>query len=518
MISYLKREVYRWLIKGILKKMEKFMGLIFIIVKKGMVSKRFEAGIIWLVVGMMLLAVFLYALFPENLSITGKAGSDFSDVTFGTVNVDYVSNIAPRLGDIEDSILICEDSFLNYSFDASDVEENQIITVDINPKGLFYVNPITFINDKQTFAESYIISKDFVKVDVGSRIYTLSVSDQKYVDTKIVNITIVEVNNPPVVSEIGAQTVWINGSNTTFYKEIDVNDVESGDRTSGDLTFDLTFLDGDQFFDITNDGVMSFVADESLIGFYNISVCVSDVGLDVTSANIDLCGQDGLSQTVCKNFSLAVTLNNRAPTIVSHYPDSVGSFAGTTGLYLNTTYMDPDGNIPDARWYIDGALKQLETGSLNSEFSYIFGCDVSGIHTAELIVGDGNLNDSVFWSFEVAKIDCPESMILAGSEKKSIGARCVVDWICNDWNVCQNIQTSLDLNIISSIDYRKSIDACKKEFQTNFNRVILLRVLVVLMVLRIVMVVNVSCWLIVEVLVMLVLLVLMMLRTRVKKV
>ena len=375
-----------------------------------------------------------------------------------------VPNSAPILGDISDSILVCEDSSLNYYFNATDVDENTIISIDINPKDPFYVEP-AFFTGGQTFVESYIISEDFTKSDIGSYNEVVSVSDQQYVDTKNVNITIVEVNNPPVFSEIGAQTVWTNGSNMTFYKALDLSDVESGNRTSGNFSFDLTFIDGAQFFDIDNEGVMNFTANESVVGSYNISVCVTDQGLDSIPANISYCGQDGLNQTTCKNFSLAVTSTNRAPTIVSYYPSSIGSIAGTSTLYFNASEVDPDGNIPDGYWYLDGSLVEYDVGSSVDEFSYNFGCGVSGNHIVELVISDGILNDSVSWSFTVVNVACPKAPAGGGGGGGggSMGSKCLVNWVCNNWDVCQHNQVSLDLGIISGVDYRAAMRSCDAE-------------------------------------------------------
>jgi hypothetical protein len=394
----------------------------------------------------------------------------YANHTVGTVanaNVTFfvvVPNSAPILGDIDDSILVCEDSSLNYYFNATDVDENSLISVDINPKDPFYVEP-TIFTDEETLIESYIISDAFSKSDVGTYSELISVSDQQYADTKSVSITVIEVNNPPSFSEIGAQTVFTNGTNTTFYKALDLSDVESGNRTSGNFSFDLTFIDGTQFFDIDDEGVMNFSANESVVGSYNISVCVTDRALSVIPLNISYCGQDGLNQTTCKNFSLAVTTSNRAPTIVSYYPSSVGSIAGTSALYFNASKTDPDGNIPDGYWYVDGTLTEHDVGNSIDEFSYTFGCGVSGTHVVELEITDGNLNDSVIWSFTVVNVECPQAPAGGGGGGGggSIGARCQVNWVCGDWDVCQNSQTSLDLGIISGVDYRVAKDSCDSQ-------------------------------------------------------
>lgn len=410
---------------------------------------------------------FENVVFTPNVTINVSRWNNrievYANHTVGTIaneNVTFyivVPNSAPSLGDIDEHIYVCENNSLSNYFNATDADENTLISVDISPKDPFYVSPSTFTGG-QTFIESYIISEDFTKSDVGSHLETVSVSDQEYIDTQLVNITVVEINNLPLFSELGAQTVWING---TFYKALDLTDTESGNRTSGNFTYVLTFIDGTRFFDIDNEGVMNFTSNESVIGSYNVSVCVTDKPLDSVPENISLCGQDGLAQKTCKNMSLAVTNQNRAPTIVSYYPASIGSIAGTSGLYFNASVIDPDGNIPTAYWYVDNSLKELDVGSNVDTFSYTFGCGVSGSHTVELVVSDGELNDSVMWPVTVANIECPAAVSGGGGGGGgSIGARCQVNWVCDDWQVCQNNQISLDIGIISGVDFRKAQRSC----------------------------------------------------------
>ncbi|MFC1666194.1 hypothetical protein ACFLZF_00585, partial [Nanoarchaeota archaeon] len=320
----------------------------------------------------------------------------------------------------------------------------------------------TIFTQNQTFIESYIVSENFVKSDTGTHQEIVSVSDTQYADTKNINITVIEINNPPVVEEIGVQTVWTNGTNSIFNKSIEVTDIESGNTTSGNLSFELTFLNGNKFFDIDNDGVMSFVANSSLIGSYNISVCATDRELDSIPENISLCNQDGLNQTTCKNFSLAITDENRAPTIISSYPSLIGSVAGTTNLYFNISKIDPDGNIPDAHWYINRNLIETDIGNPTDEFNYNFGCGVGGDYLIEAIITDGYLNDSISWPITIVKVDCPKSSSKGGggAGRKSPEIPCYTNWVCDNWKVCQNSELSLDLGIIAGTDYRSIKKSC----------------------------------------------------------
>lgn len=95
------------------------------------------------------------------------------------------------------------------------------------------------------------------------------------------------------------------------------------------------------------------------------------------------------------------------PNITSYYPYTLAfSASGTDLLYFNATYEDPDGTIPLAYWYVDGVLEQHDTGVLESEFNYEFGCGIGGPHDVIIEVTDGVLNDSVQWDVEVSLVSC----------------------------------------------------------------------------------------------------------------
>ena len=136
----------------------------------------------------------------------------------------YVPNSAPALGYINSSIYVCEGESLDYDFNATDVDEDSI-TIDISPKNPFYVNPTSFSGE--IYMDSSIVSGTLDKDDAGGtnngwKIYkeTVSVSDGEYVDTKNTNITVIEINNEPVMDNVGVQTIWFEGDNKTFYRQV----------------------------------------------------------------------------------------------------------------------------------------------------------------------------------------------------------------------------------------------------------------------------------------------------------
>jgi len=373
----------------------------------------------------------------------------------------FVPNSAPILGDINSSIYVCEGSSLNYEFNATDVDEDDII-IDISPKNPFYVHPTFFSGE--VYMNSNIVSGILSKTHVGVYEETVSVSDGEYVDTNDTKITVIEINNEPVMENIGVQTIWLTGENSSFDKQVSVTDIEEGDQDSGNLSFNISFS-GEHLFDISSNGVMNFTPnDSSQVGVHNITVCVNDTGIDAPHENISIeCGQDGGPITVCQNFSLTITNENRPPTITDYYPNELElNVSGTDSLYFNITEYDPDGTFPDAYWYVDEVLKEYDSGSLIDEFTYSFGCGVSGEHLIKVEITDGVANDSVEWNLDVAYVSCPVSPPPSGGG----GGRttiCSPLWVCSGWSICQNTEKSLELGNLSGEDYRNISEQCAED-------------------------------------------------------
>jgi len=376
-----------------------------------------------------------------------------------------VPNSAPFLGAINSSIYVCEANALDYWFNVTDVDE-QSLYLTLTPSNPFYITPewtsegviTTLIN-----LYSGILGKDdATEGSNGWRIYeeTIEVTDQTYSDYDYTNITVIEINNEPVISTIGVQTVQTKGEDSTFYKEIEVTDEEEGNQNSENLLFNISFS-GEELFNITNNGIMNFTPNSSQIGVHNITICVNDTGIDNPHENISICGQDGSSITTCQNFSLTVTDENRAPTITDYYPDNLNlNSSGTDSLYFNITEYDADYTIPDAYWYVDGVLKEYDgNSSLVDEFTYSFGCGISGSHTIKAEITDGLLNDSITWTVDVSLLVCPvppEERVYGSGR----GIGCAEKWGCSLWSVCQNTERSLEAGLLSGEDYRIIKEEC----------------------------------------------------------
>lgn len=328
-----------------------------------------------------------------------------------------LGNYPPVIGFINSTIYVCERDRLFYLFNATD-SDGDSLTGSIYPQNPFFLFWFSQTPpNTHTFAiVSGTLDKDDVGgVNSGNKTYAenITISDDSDTDSELTNITIIEINNIPSVEDIGVKTVWTQGVNSTFYEVFDVTDTE---KTLGYGSFNFSVnitnsTSGEQvnLFNISSTGVMEYTGNRSDVGVYNVSVCVSDIGLSNPHPLIyDECNQTGGANTVCDNFSLTVTDENRAPNITDYYPsDSNVSISGTTTAYFNITKSDPDGTIPDTYWYVDGVLQEVDSGASVDEFFYSFGCGTSDNKTVFVNITDGELNDSMEWNLTYVASGCP---------------------------------------------------------------------------------------------------------------
>lgn len=441
----------------------------------------------FLVLALVVVAILDYSIFLKYF-IVPMLSPFFPELApfEASVSID-MSNTAPLIN-ITKELFVCEDRTLLHFFNVSD-NEGGPLALDISPKNPFFVLPFSIPKDitKKIF-EARIISlgslgKSHVDRNLGYKLYQeilsvidgdLSAIDGELSDFKQVNITVIEINHAPNISRIGVQTIWTHGDNGTFNYQVKVNDIEDGNQDSGNLIFNLTFLNNGRLFNVSRNGTMSFnvskelnLSEINVPATYNISVCVKDSGLRAAHARIMLeCGQDGSAFEACENFSLTITDENRAPVIVENYPRNLNlSVKGETILYFNITDYDADGTIPDTYWYVDNNFIEYDEGDNSDEFNYSFGCGVSGNHKVKVEVTDGLLNNSLEWNLTVEGVACPEQVSSGGwGGGGSAIKKCDEKWVCLNWNVCQNAQSSLELGLLSGDDYRDIKELCRLDF------------------------------------------------------
>jgi len=116
--------------------------------------------------------------------------------------------------------------------------------------------------------------------DVGSYNITINVSDaSNYSNVLEFNLTINATNDAPVLTEITNQTSAVN---RTFYYDMNATDEEDGNDTQGNLTFNITFLQGTDFINNnetifnTTSGILNITFNDSHAGIYRINITIND--------------------------------------------------------------------------------------------------------------------------------------------------------------------------------------------------------------------------------------------------
>ncbi|MBT4258239.1 hypothetical protein HOD88_03605 [archaeon] len=394
-----------------------------------------------------------------------------------------VSNSAPVVY-LNDSIYVCEGESLFYEFNVSDEDINEL-SLSIAPSEIFFMYPQTiFSTDNPLYnpnliygyiygnsnATAYLASSaELTEEQAGGfagsfRTYlrNISVDDGNNVDSIQTNITVIEINDLLEKEIIGVQTVYTRGDNATLHKTISVNDSESGMEDSPQISFNISFNSGPELFGVTNDGIIDFTADNSTpLGIHNVSICAMDMELPDPYEDIEVyCNQTGLSNSVCEDFTITVVDDNRPPTIIDSFPNQTFIAVGEKSILLNVTTYDPDHTIPDVYWYVDSVQKDYASGNLTDSFNYAFSCGLSGLHEIEVVITDGLLNDSFAWEVILFASTCPEGATSGGGGG---GGGCSPQWICEDWDVCQNAKDSLDFGVLAGEDYRLIQYECEQQ-------------------------------------------------------
>lgn len=400
------------------------------------------------------------------------------------VFIQLIGNNPPKILDLDDILYVCENEALDYDFTVFD-NDGSLIKVSIDPRDPFFISPSGVCNKdeedeslhicnifsgnvkKEIINDNRVIGEDWVVYPEKIEVEDQNTEFDPLGDSKDIEIILIEVNNPPSIVDLGVQTVeiWTKGDDNVFDYTLSINDLETCNGlcvTNSPLllSFYLEFLVGNiDGFDITDTGLMyyNFSGKEELIGIYNLSVCVNDSALVNPHEEIDKCltggefSQSGDIQGDCEDFSLTVTNRNRPPNILSFSPINNETFddLGTQVFEFNVTVYDADGTIPDISWLVDGVTKRKGNNSLYDEFSYTFGCGVSGDHNIEVVADDGLVNVSEIWNFNVGLVNCGPSAPDSGGGGGGGGGSsrklyCEEKWGCLVWSQCWQLTDLVD--------------------------------------------------------------------------
>lgn len=389
-----------------------------------------------------------------------------------------VPSSAPLLQNFSTLHWVCEDQIFSTTFNASDVDEDNL-TASISPTDPFFViAAMTEVNI--TWRTSEIFSGTLDRGDVGLHTETLSVSDGSLSDSRQINLTVIAINHAPSLNSIGVQTLYTQGENKTFSRQLTFTDAEHGnDPGSGNFTFNLTFLSGGYpFLRVNASGYMNGSANATFVGTHSLRVCMNDTGLSNPDVNIsNVCGQTGGVMSHCINFNVTVTNANRPPIILNFYPLEENfniSPSASNHIFFNITKSDPDGTVPDGYWYVDMVLKETDTGSLIDTFNFTFADCEQTSHVVDVVITDGLANDSVQWNITLLKRDCPTGGGGGGGSGAAVSGICTPLWACNPWKVCQHTGEGLGKGTLFSHEYRRVKPVCDglsfDDFQCGFQR------------------------------------------------
>ena len=386
-----------------------------------------------------------------------------------------VPNTVPSIINLSASeFLACEDSTFSRYFNVSDPDEDDL-TMAISPSDPFFVEPsVAFA---QTLVSVRMFSGTLQKSAVGNHSEQLVATDNLGgIDTKYVNITVLEVNHAPGMGNISSvYTVYVNGTSSTLVLQPTPADEEDGEVPGGgNFSMDFRFNSGTPFFTMNASGYANLSGAAGSVGTYSLGLCMTDRGLPSIHPNASFCNETGVNKTGCGNFTITITNENRAPTIDSFAPiNLVFNVSGTetTAFFVETS--DLDGTIPSIYWYVDGALAQQSSGNPNSAFSYSAGCGATGNRTVRIDATDGLANASMQWNLTLTTSVCPA---VAGGGTSGGGggggggtpsATCTPKFGCGDWNTCQNTEQSLQKGVLTGADYLLVKNRCTRSTLTG---------------------------------------------------
>jgi hypothetical protein len=386
-----------------------------------------------------------------------------------------VPNSAPHINYIDPEIFVCEGSDISYYFNVTDVDEDTPVSsiVPTVPFYLFYSRAINSTVKSYELFSGILRKSDLNGPNTGSITIeeNISVTDGMYADSRNTNITIIEINNAPTIENVGVQTIWGVGENTTFYYELQANDLEDGDISSGKFSLSIIALNSSgeevDLFNVSQYGIINFTANEAQLGGYNVSIFVTDLGLQNYHENItSFCGETPYNKTSEVNFTFTITDENRAPYIASYYPVEPNlTFYEGDRIYFNATMYDPDWNLLDSYWYFDNQMIRYNPWQVNGSFSeleHMLGYNTQGEHIIRVRVTDGMLDDSFNWSISVIDKIPPAPPKGGGGGGSSIAVTCVEKWGCNSWNECKNAKNSLEMAILSASDFQIIGEGCEE--------------------------------------------------------
>ncbi|MBU0760463.1 MAG: hypothetical protein KJ600_01940 [Nanoarchaeota archaeon] len=340
----------------------------------------------------------------NKITVFGSLGE--TEANASVVFFVNVTNHAPELGFFPDESFVCEGEFFEtVYFNANDIDEDEMTLILELGGGVFQqgrtaweVTPSSFGFAGWSFANSSIylgavgsiLTREHVLDPYELTLYAKDCLESECESDRLsaskqVNITVIETNSPPEMEEVENQTIDLDEVNHTLYLEIEVSDIDSGNQTSGNLSFNVSFLSGARIFNISEFGVINFTPVSSDVGKYEVRVCVIDQAfpLERVHPRIDSCKPGAVDKkTACQEFNLTITED-----VIIIVPGGGGGNGGGGGGGGCTPIWVCDG------WRVcENTAQSLQTGILLGEdyreinevcLSHAWGGEFCGYQTKE---------------------------------------------------------------------------------------------------------------------------------------
>ena len=228
--------------------------------------------------------------------------------------------------------------------------------------------------------------------DAGTYNITALVTDGVSTRQQTWTLTVTDVNQPPDLHIIGAQTAMMDEE-----FNLDVNATDGDDDT-------ITYSTNTSVFTIApSTGIVSFTPQQN--GTHSILFTATD--------------DRGNSSSEVVSFTIA--FQNQPPVFDSFSPSLQHSMAETQSYSFAVNASDPQSTIPSFTWYLDSSL--LATTS--SSYTYGPSYSDSGTHNLTVIATDGLLSVRLNWTLTVTNTyGCGDSTCGTGESCSSCPGDC----------------------------------------------------------------------------------------------
>ncbi len=242
---------------------------------------------------------------------------------------------------------------------------------------------------------------------------------------KLVNFTVYNINDPPVLDTVGNHTAV---QDVNFLLQVNASDIDDfpsyipyNDIVNGTLTYNLSFLQGIPFFDIDNEtGLVNFTANSSQTGNYSLNITVTDGGnitdwevinITVVPNNPPNITTNITAQTTTQNQSFYLEFNGTDP---DNATQNITFFSQTyyRNMTLISTNKFPVTSIDNSSWPASPVLGIMNYTPVNNS--------QVGNYTVRIILMDNwNVTDYIDVNFTVYNINDAPVMINITSPQES---------------------------------------------------------------------------------------------------